>query len=92
MITRRGISERVIDQAFDEQKEHLERRLEQHGPGEYASTHESLGIVTEEYYELIDAVKANDSEAVVKELQDIATACLVGIATYYNVNQNWETR
>lgn len=58
----------------------LERRLKQKGRGTFASTHEILGIVTEEYDEFVDAVRANDRKMTMKELEDIAVACVFAFA------------
>lgn len=49
------------------------------GPRPSATTHEILGIITEEYFELIDAVKSNNLHQVHQELRDIMVASLHGI-------------
>ena len=59
----------------------LQARLEQHGPYSYASTHEILGIIAEEYHEFVEAVQSNDSKEVESELIDIAVGCLFGVAS-----------
>ena len=59
----------------------LGERLKQHGPGSFIGPHEILGIITEEYDELIDAVRDNDYGQVEKELVDIAVGCLFGVAS-----------
>ena len=61
--------------------EKLEWRIKQKGPRSFASSHEVLGIITEEYGELIEAVKANDPEAVVRELHDIGVAAIFAVAS-----------
>jgi len=43
--------------------------------------HESLGIITEEYWELIDACKQNDPVDVASELMDIAVGAVFGVAS-----------
>ena len=43
---------------------------------DYHSTHEALGVITEEYFELMDAVRANDIEGCRKEALQIAACCL----------------
>ena len=57
----------------------LTYRLLQKGNGSLASSHEILGILTEEFHELVDAVKSNDPINVRRELIDIAVGCLLGI-------------
>lgn len=42
--------------------------------GGFASTHEALGVITEEYDELREAIKENDMQAVMREALDIAAA------------------
>lgn len=59
----------------------VSERLKQHGPSIYASPHETLGIITEEYHELIDAVQLNDRGALTRELIDIAVAAILGLAS-----------
>lgn len=61
--------------------EQLGKRLEKHGRGKYASAHETLGIVAEEYDELLDAVRKNDPQLVYEELMDIAVGCIFGVAS-----------
>jgi len=39
-----------------------------------------LGIVAEEYDELLEAVRSNDRKQVMKELEDIAVACVFAFA------------
>jgi NTP pyrophosphatase (non-canonical NTP hydrolase) len=61
-------------------------RLNQKGWGMLASSHEALGIITEEYIELIEAIKNNDMLSVEKELLDIAVACHIAIACIVQMN------
>ena len=64
-------------------------RLQTKGPHIFASSHEILGVVTEEFYELIDAVKSNDIDNVEKELVDIAVARLQGLASIKSNEMDW---
>lgn len=59
---------------------HLNARLK-HGPGVYASPHETLGVVAEEYDELLEAVRSNDAADTAKELMDVAVGALFGIVS-----------
>lgn len=43
--------------------------------GAFASTHEALGVLTEEYQELIEAIRKNDAYAVITEAIQIAAVC-----------------
>ena len=64
-------------------------RLHQKGWGTFSSSHEILGIITEEYHELIDAVKSNNLDKVHEELLDIAVACNIAIACYLQKTLEW---
>jgi len=44
--------------------------------GNYASVHEALGVLCEEFDELFQAAQANDLPAVQREALDIASAAL----------------
>ena len=44
--------------------------------GSFTSTHESLGVLTEEYLELIDAIRRNDPVAVRREAIQVAAVAL----------------
>ena len=57
-----------------ELQERLLRAQAAYGPP--ASAAESLGVITEEYYELIEAVRSNKRESVRWEALDLAAACL----------------
>lgn len=65
-------------------------RLDQKGPHSMGSSHEILGIVTEEYWELIEKVKENaHDEDLVQELLDIAIACMFGVASIRVRGTDW---
>jgi NTP pyrophosphatase (non-canonical NTP hydrolase) len=66
-----------------------ELRTIEKGDGTFASQHEILGIVTEEYYEYIKAVQENDFIEAKKELIDIAVACVFGIACIDAATVDW---
>lgn len=44
--------------------------------GCYASTHEALGVLSEEMNELRDAIRANDMDSVQREAFDVAAVAL----------------
>ena len=44
--------------------------------GPLASTHEAMGVALEEWTELIDAVRANDLDAIAHESLDLAAVLL----------------
>ena len=55
-------------------------RIARHGNGCFASSHEILGIITEEYDELKDAVHDNDRDQIIHELLDLAVPAVFAIA------------
>lgn len=61
----------------------LHSRLEEKGKHTFISPHEILGIVTEEYKELIDAVQADKLAILEHELIDVAVACVWGLVSLY---------
>lgn len=77
---RTPVPEESIEQAIGEFREMLNFRLKEKGGGAYASRHEVLGQITEEYAELIEAVHSKSLDEVKKELFDIAVACIFGAA------------
>lgn len=60
--------------------EALIARLKEKGYGRFSSRHEVQGIIDEEWFELLDALKTNDMEKYKKELIDLAVACHFGLA------------
>jgi hypothetical protein len=54
----------------------LNARVEKYGGGAFAGHHEGLGTITEEYFELVAAVRSNDSKEVQKEAMDVIVPCL----------------
>lgn len=60
-------------------------RLKKHGYGAYVGPHEALGVITEEYAELVEAARRSDrpgdATEFADELLDVAVAALFGIAS-----------
>jgi NTP pyrophosphatase (non-canonical NTP hydrolase) len=44
--------------------------------GDYASTHEALGVLAEEYHELVAAIRANKSESIRAEAIQVAAVAI----------------
>jgi len=63
--------------------------LHRHGHGTYASRHELLGILEEEYHELVAAVTSGSLEEVLEEAADIAVAAVFGIACVEQGAMQW---
>lgn len=76
------VSDKEIEKVFtDDLIKQLTKKLKKHGNGAYHGPHESLGITTEEFWELVEAVKSNNIDDVESELFDVAIACLWGVAS-----------
>ena len=58
----------------------LNSRLRQKGYGTFSSVHEILGMATEEYNELVNAIHNKDYENIEDELLDLAVGCAFGYA------------
>ncbi len=59
----------------------LNKRLEQKSSSVFISSHEILGIVSEEFREFEDEVKKNDQVGIREELIDIAVGCIWGLVS-----------
>ena len=61
----------------------LSKRLAKHGRGAYVSDHEALGVIAEEYHELVDAARSNEDGRVRfdEECMAVAIACLFATAS-----------
>lgn len=86
---RPDIPQETIMKALDQVMDKLGSRLIQKGSGTFKSSHEILGVVTEEYDELIQAVRSNDNKKLEHELIDIAVACVFGLASILNDTTDW---
>ena len=67
----------------------LEYRMGQKGTKTFISTHEILGVIAEEYDELIDAVRNNHHGDIREELRDIAVACIFAIVSIDKKSMDW---
>lgn len=88
-INRKQIEENEITISMAEIHLKLKKRLQTYGNGTFASKHEILGIIAEEYHELVEAVKNEDLNNVKEELLDIAVGCLFGIACINAKGVEW---
>lgn len=87
------VADYVIDNSLMLLKQKLNQRLQEKGKGAFASSHEILGVITEEYLELIEAVKYKPfeinqakaidekKERIIEEMLDIAVGCVFGMAS-----------
>ncbi len=75
------VSDYILEAAFARVETMMQKRLKQKGRLCYVSTHEALGVITEEYFEFVDAVKANDLDEFEKEVIDIAVGAVFACAS-----------
>lgn len=80
---RPNVTRSTLDDRARELSTAVEVRVVKHGPGAFVSNAEALGVVVEEYHELVDAVRSNDDGAVYAELMDVAVACLWALASMH---------
>ena len=64
-------------------------RLDQKGTLAFNSRHEILGVIQEEYSELVDAVHTGNNGNVSDELLDIAVACIIGMISVGENYTKW---
>jgi NTP pyrophosphatase (non-canonical NTP hydrolase) len=72
------------DEATSATYKKLYERLKEKGWGSYSGRHEILGILTEEFWELVEAVKSQpisgSKNSVREELIDLAVGAIFGVA------------
>jgi NTP pyrophosphatase (non-canonical NTP hydrolase) len=78
-----------VDRALEVIKIKIIEKLGEKGPHSLASTHEILGVVTEEYDELVAAVRSNNRAAVMSECEDIAVGAIFGIMSQFVEGLDW---
>jgi hypothetical protein len=78
-----------INTVFKDLQRKVRDRLNQKGLGILLSRHEMLGVVTEEYHELVRAIQHGDLPDVTNELIDIAVACIVSMSSIYTGQVEW---
>ena len=88
-MDREIIPQMNIDEAFAFVKEAMGRRLVEKGYGTFASSHEVLGVLTEEHHELIEAVQSNEPKAFEDELVDVAVGAIFALACLRSFTMDW---
>ncbi len=89
MMNRIKVPQEALESAIKEISDKTDFRMKQKGQHAWLSTHEVLGVITEEYWELQEAIKNNDIDAIKKELIDIGVACHFGIACINEKTLDW---
>jgi len=90
MEDRIEVSEDALKISIDDIRTKTKFRLMEKGTQSFASTHELLGIITEEYQELIEAIKLNNISNIQKEVLDLAVACNFGLACFNQGTLNYK--
>lgn len=80
-MNRLPVPESVVQLAMDDILSQIDKKILKHGDGAYHGPHEGLGIITEEYWELIEAVKGNYRPDIKAEMMDVAVAALWAYAS-----------
>ena len=64
-------------------------QLAHYGDGIFVSSHEILGVLTEEIREFENAVQSNDLYKITEELTDILIVALHGLASVKSKKMDW---
>jgi hypothetical protein len=80
-MERRIVTDEVLEQVLKILIQRIGERIEKHGRGAFASGHEGLGVLEEERWELVEALKANDPNRIAEEWIDCATTCVLAVAS-----------
>lgn len=64
-------------------------RLDKKGRGAFHARHEALGVITEEYIEVVEAVHAKDRLALRGEFIDLAVASAFAVASLDAQREGW---
>lgn len=86
------ISDEVLNRTLEEMVRAVGRRIENRGKGAYYSPHEGLGIIAEEYHELLEAVRGDDVVHVASEAMDIAVGCIFLVASFLQKEEDLKTK
>jgi hypothetical protein len=80
-MKRQQISKKSVQKAIKILASELERRFEMHGRGAFVSPHEALGDLTEEYHELIEAIRVGFQHEIHSETLDVGVSALWALAS-----------
>lgn len=81
VVVRTEATSEEIEMAFDLLRHNLQRRIDKFGMGKHASPAESMGILLEEWKELIDAHQTNVVEDFAAEALDAGVTCIWAIVS-----------
>lgn len=81
-MSRPIVPDKEVKRALLRLRKRLKDRIAKHSGGAYYSRHETLGLLTEEVKELLDAVHTNNHVNFEEELIDIAVVVIFGHASH----------
>jgi NTP pyrophosphatase (non-canonical NTP hydrolase) len=81
-MERLQLTDEQVMKAVEKTVAKLKFRLNQKGYGTFASRHEILGVITEEYKEFVDAVHSKNYDDMKTEIVDLAVGCIFGLACF----------
>lgn len=88
LTERTKVDSATITKCISEFVQELGVQLQCKGDLGFISSHETLGVITEEYYELCEAVHENNEKRIVNELMDVVIAAFFGYATLIQNEKN----
>ena len=86
-MTRTIVSNSTKNAAINEVLEKLAARLKKHGNVHYIYSHQTYGILSEEFDEYLDEVRRNNYTRQQSELINIAVAAIWGLASLKTLKQ-----
>ena len=88
-MTRPVITDADLERVIQVVVRKLKFRMKEKGRGAFVSSHEIMGIVSEEYDEMKEAVQENDHDKLFDELADIAVGSIKGMASMQAGELDW---
>ena len=88
-MKRKNITDYIEKGSMDDFKFFLNVQKKKKGLGAFVSSHEILGVLTEEFDELKDAVRDNDTAQLKMELLDIMIGAFWGICSIEQSTLDW---
>lgn len=79
-MSRKLINPLQIEETLKVLSQSISEAIERKGAGALVSSHEIAGIVSEEYLEMMEALRKNNHDILRSELLDIAVGAVFGVA------------
>jgi hypothetical protein len=83
-MKRNKVTEEQLKKALDLFIKALRTAIKKKGDSAFASQHEALGVITEEQWELVQAVQRNNPDYELEELLDVGVSVIWEIASMYS--------